>query len=420
MKKSYIIILLVSFLAVTNLFALTDSFSLAFADSYFSRAKASQAINWNPANIGKGAYLDIPFLNTNINVTNNLFDLDMNGISGKYLTDKDKEDLLAEIDGAFVMDGSFRTLIFGISDNNKAFSIGLNVLSTAKISEEFIRISLYGTESDNYYFNNNDLAYNLLSYVDISTGMGGFKLDKLLPALADYSLPEIDYGFSASFLTGIANVKSSHFTAFYRADIDTGLDTQAHLKQKEAFGGFGLKFNLSLNSQINENLSAGMGFDNILAFITWTGKTRVRANNYWIEDVYISDLEEDILSDEDRLTDIDGYTTNLPLIYRFGGLYDFGDIDFSLDYSHTFNDNNYNLGRNSIALATELKWLKKVPFQLGIKFGDGDNEVSTSYGVAYKGDYFQTGISLQVADTVIPGPSSKSLSFGIHTQLFLN
>jgi hypothetical protein len=417
-KISFIISLLLVLTA--NLFSLSDSYSLSFADSYFSRAKASQALNWNPANIGEESYLDLPFLNTNISLTNNLFDLDMNGISGKYLTDKDKEDILAEIDGSFVVDGSFRTLIFGVSDNNLAFSIGLNVLSSSKISEEFIRISLYGNETDNYHFNNSDLAYNLLSYTDISAGMGGLKLDKIIPSLANSDLPEIEYGISASLLTGIANVKSSSFTADYLADIDSGLQTQAYLKQKEAFGGFGLKFNLSFNSQVNENLSLGMGFDNLLGFITWTGKTRIREKRYWIEDVYISDLEEDILSDEDGVSDIDKYTTSLPVIYRFGSLYDFGKVDLSIDYSHTFNDNNYNLGRNSISLATELKWIAKFPFQIGIKLGDGDNVVSTAYGVTYKGNYFQTGIGLQVADTILPGKSSKALSFGIHTQLSLN
>lgn len=419
-QHKIVIITLILTTSILSLCSLTDSFSLGFADSYFSRAKAAQALHWNPANIGEKSYMDLPILNTNINLTNNLFNLDMNGISGKYLTNKDKEDILNEIDGSFVIDGSFRTLIFGISDKNLAFSLGLNVLTTSKISEEFIRISLYGNESDNYHFNKNDLDYNLLSYTDITAGIGGLKLDKIFPVLADSDLPEIDYGVSASLLTGIANIKSANFTADYLADIDQGLASEAYLLQREAFGGFGLKFNLSLNSQITENLSAGMGFDNLLGFITWTGKTRIRENRYWIEDAYISDLEEDILSEENDLKDTDGYTTTLPVVYRLGSLYDFGNVDLSLDYNHTFSDNNYNLGRNSVSIATELKWLKKVPFQLGIKFGDGDNAVSTAYGVSYEGNFFQTGISLQVADTIIPGKNSKSLSFGIHTQLSLN
>lgn len=419
-KLMLILLILIISLGLGNLYSVTDAYSLAFADSYFSRAKAANALNWNPANIGEKAYLDLPLLNTNINLTNNLFNLDMNGISGKYLTEKDKRDILKEIDGSFVVDGSFRTVLVGISDKNIAFSIGLNLLTRSKISEEFIRISLFGNESDNYHFNDNDFDYNLLSYTDISAGLGGLKLAKIFPFLAETDLPEIEYGLSGSLLTGIANVKSTSFSAEYIADIDEGLNSGAYLRQKEAFGGFGLKFNLSFNSQINENLSAGMGFDNILGFITWFGKTQEREKNYWIDGVYISDLEEDILSDTDELKDISSYTSNLPLIYRFGTLYDFGNIDFSLDYSHIFDDNNYNLGRNYLSIATELKWLKKLPFQLGIKLGDGDNVVTTAYGLSYQGDYFQTGISVQVADTILPGKDSKSLSFGIHTQLSLN
>ncbi len=421
--KRYQILIILTLMLVTfvgNIEALTDAHSMGFADSYFSRSKSSTALHWNPANIGEEAYMQLPVLNTNINLTNNLFNLDMNGISGKYLTDKDKEKLLKEIDGSFVVDGTIRSLIFGMSDKNLAFSLGLNILTTSKISEEFIRISLYGTESDNYHFNKSDLDYNLLAYTDITGGMGGLKLQKIIPALDKTSIPEIEYGVSASVLTGIANIKSASFSADYVSNMDQGLNTEAHLKQKEAFGGFGLKFNLSFNSQINEKFSAGLGFDNILGFITWTGKTRVRENRYWIEDVYISDLDEDILSDEDDLNDIDGYTTNLPLIYRLGTLYDFGEIDLSLDYAHTFCDNNYNLGRNSLSIASEFKWIEKVPFNIGFKFGDGDNAITTAYGISYEGSYFQAGFSLQVADSILPGNSSKSLSFGIHSQISLN
>ncbi len=419
MRKSTLLIT-IFLLTVLSVSALTDSYSMAFADSYFSRAKGAGALHWNPANIGEKAYLDLPILNTNINLTNNLFNLDMNGISGKYLTDKDKEDILKEIDGSFVVDGSFRTVIMGISDSNKAFSIGLNALVTSKISEEFIKISLYGTEADNYHFNKNDFDYNLLSYADLSAGIGGLKLAKVIPALNNTDIPEIEYGFSGSILTGIANIQSASFTADYVSNMTEGLNTEANLKQNEGFGGLGLKFNLSFNSQINEKLSAGMGFDNILGFITWTGKTSVRENKYWTEGVFISDLGEDILSDENDVKDVSNYTTKLPVIYRFGTLYDFGNIDLSLDYKHTFNDNSYNLGRNSIALATDLKWINFLPFQLGIKLGDGDNLVSTAYGLTFKGNYFQTGFSMQVADTIFPGKNSKSLSYGIHTQLSLN
>jgi len=421
MRRFTLIFIVLFLFSVLQVRALTDAYSMGFAESYFARAKGASALHWNPANIGTDAYLDLPILNTNINITDNLFNLDMNGISGKYLTDKDKQKILDEIDGSFVVDGSLRTLIMGISDNNIAFSIGLNTLIYSKITEEFIRISLYGTESENYHFNSNDLAYDVLSYSDITAGIGGLKLNKIIPALNNVSnIPEIDYGLSGSVLIGMANIKSSSFTADYVSNIETGLTTEAYLKQKEAFGGFGLKFNLSVNSQFNERFSAGMGFDNILGFISWTGKSRVRENRYWIEGVYISDLEEDILSDEGELIDNDGYTTNLPLIYRLGMLYDFGDFDISLDYNHKFWENNYNLGRNRIAIATELKWIEKLPFQLGIKFGDGDNVITTAYGVTYKGDYFQTGFSMQLADTILPGSNSKSLSFGIHTQIRLN
>ena len=417
-KRLLILLILVSSVIIVS--ALTDSQSMSFADSYFSRSKAASALHWNPARIGDEEIMDIPIFNTSITVTNNLFDLDMNGISGKYLTDKDKQKLLDEIDGSFVVDGSLRTLLFGISKDNKAFGLGLNALITSKITEEFIRVGLYGTECDNYHFTKRDLDYDVLSYIDLTAGMGGFKLNKVITMLDNYpAIPEIEYGFSGSILVGIANVSVASFEADYRASIDTGLSTEAFLKQREAFGGVGMKFNLAFNSQINEKLSAGMGFDNILGFIKWAGKTQLRSNRYWIENVYISNLEEDILSDEDDLQDIDSYTSNLPLTYRLGTLYDFGKIDLSLDYSHTFDGNKYNLGRNSLSLATEMSWIEHLPFQVGIKFGDGDNAISTAYGVSYKGDYFQTGLSMQVADTILPGKHSKSLSFGIHTQLRL-
>lgn len=420
MRNRILLIIVIAVLTLLPLQALTDSYSMGFADSYFSRSKSSPALHWNPAIIGEDAYLQLPVFNTNINITNNLLDMDMNGISGKHLSDKDKKNILDEISGSFVVDGSFRTVIIGISDNNIAFSIGINALMTSKISEEFIKISLYGTDSDNYHFNRNDFGYDFLSYSDITAGMGGLKLNKVIPKLNEFDIPEIEYGFSGSFLTGIANIRSSSFSGNYSANIDDGLDSEAYLRQKEAFGGFGLKFNLSFNSQINEKLSAGMGFDNILGFISWTGKTRVREKRYWTNGAYISDLGEDILSDEDTVSDVAGYTTNLPLIYRLGSMYDFGDIDVSLDYKHTFSDNNYNLGRNSVSVATELKWIDGLPFQLGLKFGDGDNLVTTAYGVSYEGNYFQTGFSMQVADTIFPGKNSKSLSYAFHTQLNLN
>lgn len=391
---------------------------MGFADSFFSRAKSSSALHWNPANIGEKKYMDVPLLNANIEIANNLFNLNMNGLSGKYLTDEDKEDLLAEIDGSFVVDGSFRTTLFGMSNNNIAYGVGVNGALTSKITEEIIRIALYGTDSENYHFDKNDVNYEALGYVDITAGMGGFKLNKLIPKLDEYPIiPEIEYGFSGSILAGITNVSLASFEAVYRADIEDRLSAEAFLSHKEAFGGIGMKFNFSFNSQITEDLSAGMGFDNVFGFITWAGSTKCRSKRYWVEEAFISDLEDDVFSDEDELNEINGYTTKLPLIYRVGTLYDFGKIDLSFDYSHRFDDNSYNLGRNSFSFATEMRWLKFLPIQVGVKIGDGDNAISTAYGLSYRGKYFESGITMQAADTLLPGKKSKSLAFGIHTQL---
>ena len=418
MKRIYILIVLL--IVASALFGFTTSRSMGVSNSYLMRANGVDALYWNPANIGNDAYLEIPILNSNFNLTNNLFNQDLNDISGKYLTAEDKEDLLSEIDGHFVVEGSFRTSLLGITADNKGFGIGVNTLVNGKITEEFMRILLFGNESSVYYFTKDDFDYNSLSYIDFTYGMGGFDLNKIIPYLNKFEqLPEINYGFSFSFLTGIGEIKLDKFRAVYRSTAEDGLFLNAQMKQKESFTGMGMKANLSFSSQINEKFSAGMGFDNIAGFIKWMGDAKIREHHYWMNNVYISNIDEDLLSDEVSLKDVKEKTTQLPFIYRLGCLYDFGLIDISMDYSHRFDGNDYNQGRNTLAFATEFRGLLYLPIQMGINISDGDNEITSSYGIIYRSPYYEVGISMLMADTAFPSDSSKSISFGLHSQINL-
>jgi hypothetical protein len=415
MKKIIIIALIC--LSILSVYSITTPKSMSFSNSYFQRSTGVDALHWNPANIGEASNFEIPFVNNSLSLTNNLFDQDMNGISGKYLTEKDKLDLLNEIDGYFVAEGSMRNTIFGLSEGNKGFAIGLNTLTSLKITEELLKIVIFGNENDEYDFDKSDINYRLLSYIDFTYGMGGFKIEDL--DVKDIRVHDINYGFSVSLLTGIADIGAKRFSAQYRANTDDGIHFDADLYQRENFFGLGFKGNISISAKVEDNLSLGMGFDNVAGFIKWVGDSKERRTHYWMEDVFISDLDEDLLSDEDSLEDVDSETTTLPMIYRFGSLYDFGRVDLSFDYEHTFDDDDYKLGKNKFAFATEIRYLNRLPIQLGLQLNDGENEVVSSIGFGYRGQSFETGISVQTADTFFPSMDSKSLSFGLYTLLKL-
>ncbi len=413
MKRIIVFIILV--ISCISIYGFTSPKSMAYSNSYLSRSNGVDALYWNPSLIGQGTTFVIPLTDNGIILTNNLFDQDMNGISGEFLTQADKEDLLDEIDGYFVAEGSMRNTIFGMSSNNKAFGIGLNTVLDMKVTEELLEIILYGNENDSYNFNKSDINYKVMSYLDITYGMGGFKLQDLTDKLNN--IPDVNYGFSISLLTGLGQIDVSKFNAEYRSSVNEGIYFDADLYQREQAFGLGLKANLGFDSQLTDEINVSMGFDNIAGFIKWIGDAKIRRTHYWMEDVYLSDLDEDLLSDEDELKDVDGRTTSLPLTYRMGSLYDFGKVDFSLDYEHVFDENEYKLGRNRLGMATEIRYLHNLPIQLGLQFNDGENDLSSSIGVAYRTNFFELGISMQSVGTAFPSNSSKSLAIGLYTQI---
>jgi len=394
-----------------TLSGVTTAKSAFFSDSFMMRAQGADAVYWNPALLNP-AYNDVqvPEINQTFYLTNNAFDLDTyNFISGRKLTERDKDKILGKIHNNIMLKGEFNSTLFGISFQNMAFSSATHTLFSAKISKNYLKLLLHGNEDENYVFDNTDNHVGGLAYQDFTLGAGNFNLTGLL---GSDKIPAVNFGASGSLLAGIGIADSKGYRGYLHDGISdvSGLSFRQDVKLDTGILGGGGKVMLGLASEPIPHLATGVTLDNLFGTIHWFGKTEEKSYSVHADSIYVNELSDSLYTQTDSTTSISKFTTKIPVEFRWGVMYSLPKASFSLDWVQGFQNSLLTSCIGKLSLGAQYSPVPFLPLSMGVTFGNSGYPWRISYGVGVCAKHCNLGISLQSIQSLLPGYQSKGIA----------
>jgi hypothetical protein len=391
--------------------------SLLFADSYMLRARGCDANYWNPALLNKADHdIWIPGLNTGVYAGNNTINLDLYNfvMTQDYLEEDDKQRILDAIDDRIAIDLGANVGLFGFTAGSVAISSALHLATKAGFDEQYIKLLLYGNGdgSETYDFTEENNYVQALSYLDLTVGVGNIRLP--LPKV----IPDIKFGLAVSALGGIGGGGTEEFDGYLSSNID-GFTVHQDIHAKGGAGGYGAKGLIGLYSEPLQGLRVGATLDNILGFIKWEYESREADLHLAVDSLYALDIEEDFYTYEFNESQIDPFTTKLPMEMRLAAMYRIKPVSLSLDYIQGFDRSAATSSRGRFAIGAEIRPWQFLPIQIGCGTGTGDYLWRTSYGLGFDFKAIEFGIGIQSIESLIPSPSTKGIAVATYFNLRL-
>lgn len=418
MKKIYFIPIIMCLL-ISTLSAITTPRSIAFSDSYGLRAIGSDALYWNPASLSaKHASLDIPLVNFQFRVDNNGLTIQTyNKVSGQYLDDELKNEILSGLNGQLGFGCDLHTTILGITFKQIGIGLGVNAAGSGKISEQYLKLLLFGNEEDDEItFNQEHNDAEGIVYSDFTIGYGDLEITKLIPSYAEHNLPPVEFGVSISFLTGIKGFEVSSFNGHFSAG-DDGVELMQDVAVNEGTLGYGFKGMFGLKSQVMDNLLVGLTFDNLMGHINWNGDNKKHLAHVEVDSVYVSDLEEDIFEPTDTVFTMGSFKTKLPAEMNMSFLYNLKKVSVSLDWKQGFKESFITSSQPRIALGLEYSPISTLPLQIGYSLPNKMEPYRFSYGFGVRSHHFEFGLAVQSSHSVVPCNLSRGVSIALHSRV---
>ncbi len=417
MKDRLFIAVLCLALFCVQVAASSTSGSLSYADSYILRAKGIEALYWNPAALSLDHQeLILPGSNLMVWVYNNSFDLETyNRISGRYLTESDKAEILGKVDEALKLNSEARFTVVGLTFGNVAFATGVRAVADGSLSEDCLRLVLYGNEDTDYAFDKKENQVSGLVYQDFTIGFGDWDITQYAAGL---SFPAIRVGASISGLIGFGAASTEKFSGFLHSGLD-GLALDQQIVLRTGIGGIGAKGMIGMRSEPLCGLLVGLTLDNIYGHIRWFGDKDLHTYRVASDSVYVSNIEEDIFNTEAVSENTGNFTTTLPPEFRIGALYGHGRANLSADWALGFADSQITKALGVISLAAEYYPLPQFPLQFGVKFGNSNEPVSFSYGLVFRSRYFEAGLGCRTWGSLFPGYTVKGFSAATNLKIHL-
>jgi len=416
MRKIHIIIFLCLAYVLS---AKENANSLAFSGSYMMRAKGTECLLWNPANLYLNDFrLQFELPSVTFSADNNAVSISRyNSINGNYISEKMKNDLYSDINDAFRVNVNSSANIIAVSMGRNALGLRIHSFSRAKASEKYLKLILSGNEENEIYrFDEKNNSAGSVNFAELSFATSRHLLSSYIPWLKKTATPDIRVGLGINFLAGLFYSGTSKYDGIFYTD-DTGLNLDHVIEQKNGLGGYGFRGTLSFASDINENFSAGISFNNILGFINWGGTTEKIVSTAHIDSLFAIDTSADLLPDDTRKHTIGNFKTSLPLYLRFGMLYDKDKYSLSLDWEQGTKNSAISSTSPEVAIGGEYMLKPVFPLRMGFLFGNKDHNYKLSYGTGYIGKHFEITGAIQTTHFIFPCNHARGIAFSLMTKL---
>jgi hypothetical protein len=400
--------------------------SLAVAGSYSTLARGWEVCGWNPANL---AAPDAPTASLGIiaigaTVGNSSFSIsDFNRYNGKYLAEKEKEEILSKIpDDGLKIDTRAEGSALGFTVRNYAFTVKGGGYGWAKIPGEFFELLLRGNErGKTYRFTESNMSGDAWSDVEFALSTG-YRLPWKKDILPSLPLEGIAAGLTLKYMVGFYHTGISDADGGIYTDEDTGeIIGWGDIAFEAAAGGGGFGADLGFLTWWQNGLTLSLAFMNVLGSYAWTDDVEIRtysfADTLSAEDMSKGDKKDDD-DDDDKFdieeTIIEGgeFSYRLPAFMRIGCAFPLGpSLLIAGEYLQGFTRGPGITTTPRISAGIEYFALPWLPLMGGLSVGGVDGYV-ISLGAGLSFSHWRMDLALANQRGIANGANGFNVAFG--------
>ncbi|MGC9364113.1 MAG: DUF5723 family protein [Fidelibacterota bacterium] len=382
--KYFLILMLIS----TTVFAqyYLNPVGTSLAGAYATKARGAYINGWNPANLGLdnnprfsmhfGVFPFVPFPTVQIsNSAVSPFFLNEHFFTGGYLTDRDKEDLLAFFpDDGLSVNPLIQLPILNLSFGRWAVSIGTEVTGVVTLPKSLFRLAFFGNEFGKPMLDLDDTNVEMQAVTSVALAHGR---EVPIPLLSDV-VEKTTVGAAVKMLIGGGYTGFEKISGAVTSYPDKVV-LDGDLKGLMGIGGYGVAFDLGLAAVINEKMSANVSLHNLFGFINW-GMIEAEKVEYSVySEIYSEDFEDfDAALEEGIQTDtsysVNNFKSNYPGYLLLGFEYRvFDNLKTYATVKQHFSNDLAASYLPKISIAAEYGITSWFPARLGISFGGLEN-----------------------------------------------
>ncbi|MCH8285764.1 hypothetical protein IIB79_04460 [candidate division KSB1 bacterium] len=326
---------------------------LGFGEAYSTFARGSEAIFWNPANLGfrnEGfPSFSVSLYSFRLEFGQNSIDLDLYDEffteKNKVLTRADVDRMLSKIpDDGFEADFRTDISLLSIAWRNIGVSFETTANANLVLPKALAEIPFTGLEQKTYDFSPHGNA-EAVSKITLAYGRSIYRnISVFLPLIGRLDFSEITLGGSLSYHLGLGTFQTENATLFATFS-DDGVVANGSFRGKathlfrqeqpdgdfdtefiEDFepGGAGYGFSLAASGKLDNGYIISVVFKNLLNSVKWD-KSAFQLDRsfdtgdpkFFIGPGQLEELNEDDIS-EDNDREIDSFTTSAPVELRVG------------------------------------------------------------------------------------------------------
>ncbi|MBD3169670.1 MAG: hypothetical protein GF307_09330 [candidate division Zixibacteria bacterium] len=380
--------------------------ALGMGGSYNAIARNYHSIDHNPANLGldgnKGISVELFSLGTQLK--NNAFSYgDYNKYTGAYLTDADKQDILAKIPAEGL---NLQALAEGgaasFSYDNWAFSISGYGYSSVYLPKDPMELILYGNAviSD---LELDDTEGEAWSVADIALGYGR--------PVKTWSGGELAVGGTVHYLRGIIYEKITSSEG-YATTGDTAISAAGNILVKSSTGGSGYSFDLGLATRFEDKYYFNFAILNLVNKINWSDETEITDYSFRMDALNSNTMDDDSLTvSDDTSYAIESFGQKKPAVIKMGLSSQHYGILWAVDYEQGFSRSAASSVNPRISGGIEYRPLRWLPLRTGVSTG-GLIGGYASFGFGLDFGLYKFDFALANQGSLLPN-GSKGLLFSM-------
>ena len=403
--------------------------------AFSTSARGVEVVGWNPSYL---AFRDNPAFsfttpigNMNFRLVNDFFSLQLLGDTfeeGKYLNEDDKQEIIDLLEGDdWELYEDFYLPLLGVSFNTDYVSMAItaDVGQTMDfyISDEILELAFQG-----YGFNNQGELKDFTT--DGGRAYGGARLGwtvaRQFDVAPDGLINELVAGATFSYNLGFFFFDVLRSEGSYRAD-DQVLEgyglieiVNADTADLGSIKGNGVGLDLGIGAKmLNNRLTVGLGFINIVNEMTWNEVDR-RVYSYQVDNAPPLNLTDPEEWFDENFTLVDSlvednvqYTTNMPSYLNIAvGYRATRSILLSGTWRHGLNETIGNNGKPRIGAGIEFRGIPFLPLRAGVAAG-GRGKLALGAGFGLYFGPWRTDIGFAFEEGFMT--DTKGMQFGINT-----
>ncbi len=390
------LVVVILFAGVTSSAQSTPSArSLGMAGSYILEASNCEGAAANPANLAlpENRHFTLKLVSASGRVANNAFTLaDYNKYNGAYLTEGDKQDILAKIPASGL------DLDFDGGASALSFSAGSVALTTEVIGggkgnlpKDPIELALTGNKIG-----------EMVSAVG-SGGRGwsavsiGVSWGRRIAAVHGWDLGA---GVSAKYLQGLGYFSAEGLSA-QAVTLATGVCGSGGMTTIQSLGGKGYAFDLGFTAQ-GDCAQYGLVFRNLLASIKWDRELEKTVYTFYCDNMTVENSGDDsIWTSEDYNVAISPLRSRPPLEVQLGASRRFGRLLTAASVKQGFEETAFASKNPRVACGVEYQPIKLLALRSGIVVG-GSDDISAGVGVGLGLQTLHVDLAYASASRLVP------------------